>query len=79
MQHFQRYLTRVKDFVPPTDSGLSSVNILLAGAVGSGKSSFASSLDSIFLGYISRWRLLFGRLWIACRDLQALIGFRCCA
>eukprot|EP00884_Botryococcus_braunii_P012107 jgi/Botrbrau1/20898/Bobra.0135s0029.1 len=51
---FEKLLFKVVQYATPADSGAEKVNILLMGGVGGGKSSFISSLDSIFEGRISR-------------------------
>lgn len=52
MQDCQKLISRLLSFEPPKD--LPKVNILLVGAVGAGKSSLISSIDSIFKWRISR-------------------------
>lgn len=51
LQDFHRLKTAAAQFRPPASK---TANILLLGAVGSGKSSFVSSVDSLFEGRVSR-------------------------
>lgn len=55
VQEFEKLIGKVLQYNPPEDCGVNRINILLMGGVGAGKSSFTSSIDSIFEQRISRY------------------------
>lgn len=54
-QEFEKLVEKVVEYQPPEESGVGRINILLMGGVGAGKSSFTSSVDSVFNQRISRY------------------------